>query len=309
MTGNPAMGGIPLVFGGNVLGWTADRDASFRVLDAFYEAGGRMIDTAEGYSAWVPGLKGGESETMIGHWLSERGVRKDVLIGTKTGMGAPPGALRPEKVRDAMEGSLERLQTDYVDLYYVHRDNDDVPQDEVVGCYDELVRAGKTRAVGASNFTPERFASALDIAERTGATGFSVLQNHYNLVSRQEYEGAMQQLCVARGIAMLPYFGLASGYLTGKYRTQSDLGEGRGAAMGPMLERGAPVLAAMDEIVAETGASHVSVALAWLTAQPGVYAPIASARSVEQLQGLLDHLSLELNDDQVNRLSAAGTGL
>lgn len=308
MSENPAFGGIRLVFGGNVLGWTADRDASFRVLDAFFEAGGRMIDSAEGYSAWVDGLKGGESETVLGEWVEDRGLRKEVLIATKTGMGGTPGALQPDKVRAAMEGSLERLRTDYVDLYYVHRDNDDVPQEEVVACYDELVRSGKTRAVGASNFTPKRLASALDIANRTGATGFSVLQNHYNLVARREYEGAMQDLCVKRGIAMLPFFSLASGFLTGKYRTQDDFTGARGSMVGHLLEKGAPVLAVMDKIAEETGASHVSIALAWLSAQPGVYAPIASARNVEQLDGLLAHLKLELDESQLARLSEAGSG-
>lgn len=309
MSDNPALGGIRLVFGGNVLGWTADRDASFRVLDAFYEAGGRMIDSAENYSSWVEGNKGGESETILGEWIEARGVRSDVLIATKTGSGGTPGALRPERVHAAMEASLERLRTDYVDLYYVHRDNDDVPQDEVVACYDGLVRTGKTRAVGASNFTPARLASALDIAERTGATGFSVLQNHYNLVERQEFEGAMQSLCIERGVAMLPYFSLASGYLTGKYRTAGDVAGDRGKFVGHLLEKGAPVLAVMDDIAAETGASHVSIALAWLSAQPGVHAPIASARNVEQLEGLLAHLTLELDANQLQRLTDAGTGL
>ncbi len=307
MTSHPAIGGIRLCLGGNVFGWTADQDASFAVLDKFYEAGGRMVDTAQGYSDWAPGHVGGESEAMIGKWLEARGVRADMLIATKTGMHCNPGDLAPAKVAEEVDKSLERLRSNYVDLYYAHRDDATVPLDEVAGGFDALVKAGKVRELGASNFTADRLTAAIDTAQAAGLTPYSVLQNEYNLVRRSDYEGAVQDLCVARGIAALPYFGLASGFLTGKYRTTADFAQSaRGYGMDRFFEQGLPILGVMDVIASETGASHAAIALAWINAQPGIAAPIASARAPEQLDALLEAVTLELSEEQLARLSATG---
>jgi aryl-alcohol dehydrogenase-like predicted oxidoreductase len=304
---HPGIGGIRLCFGGNVFGWTLDLDASFAILDAFYEAGGRMIDSAEGYSAWAPGNKGGESETVLGQWLESRGVRKDMLIGTKTGMGGPPYALKPEKVAAALEGSLERLRTDYVDIYYAHRDDKTTPLDEVVSGYDALVKAGKARELGASNYTAERLAEITTLADAMGATPFTVMQPKFNLVWRHEYEGALQDLCVARGIAVLPYYGLASGFLSGKFRKPEDLeGSARGFGAREFAENGGwAMLPVLDAVAAEAGATPAQVALAWLRTQPGIAAPLASATKMEQLADLIASASLELSEAQSRRLTDA----
>lgn len=307
MTDHPSIAGIPLVLGGNVFGWTADEDASFEVLDAFYEAGGRMIDTAQAYSVWIDGHVGGESEAVIGKWLESRGVRKDMRIATKTGMMGFAEDLAPKAIAEELEKSLERLRTDYVDLYYAHRDSDKTPLAEIAQGFDALVKAGKVRELGASNFTAERLSAAIAAAEGVGAVPYTVLQNEYNLVKRDQYEGAVQTLCVERGIAALPFYGLASGFLTGKYRSEADLDKherGRGTVR--YLEKGLPILAVMDEISAETGASLAAIALAWLNAQPGVAAPLASARNVQQLETLIEGARLRLSDEHVSRLTAAG---
>lgn len=307
---HPSLGGLRLCFGGNVFGWTLDRDRSFEILDAFYEAGGRMIDTAEGYSSWIPGNKGGESETIIGEWLEVRGVRKDMLIGTKTGMGGPPLALKPEAVARALDGSLERLRTDYVDLYYAHRDDLTTPLDEVVAGFDALVQAGKARELAASNYTADRLAEVTAIADRMGLTPFTVLQPKYNLVWRQEYEGALQDLCVCRGIAVLPYYGLASGFLSGKFRKPEDWqGSTRAHALAEFANNGGwETLAVLDSVAAEAGATVAQVALAWLNAQPGIAAPLASATTKAQLADLAKAVTLELSPEQLARLSAPVTG-
>ena len=304
---HPSVGGIPLVFGGNVFGWTLDRDKSFAVLDAFYEMGGRMIDTAEGYSSFVPGNVGGESETILGQWFDARGVRKDMLIGTKTGMGGPPFALKPDKVREAFAGSLERLRTDYVDLYYAHRDDLTTPLDEVVSAYDELLQSGQARELGASNYTAERLAEIVAVAEGLGKAHFTVLQPKYNLIWRHEYEGALQDLCVAKNIAVMPYYGLASGFLSGKFRKSADwAGSTRAHALNEFAENGGwDMLAGMDEVAAETGATLAQIALAWLVRQPGIAAPLASATSVAQLADLVKGVTLQLEDSQLERLTAA----
>lgn len=303
---HPAIAGFRLVLGGNVFGMTADRDRSFEVLDAFYAAGGRMIDTAEGYSDWVPGHKGGESETVIGEWLESRGLRSDMRIHTKTNMYGKPGLSAPEPVARALDASLDRLRTDYVDLYYAHRDEAETPLDQVVAGFDALVRAGKARSVGASNFSTERLAQARDLAARAGATPFSVLQNEYNLVERAGYEGAVQDYCVANGVAMLPYFGLASGFLTGKYRTSEDFAKYvRGDQARAYAAKRPGLLAVLDDVVRESGATHAQVALAWLNAQPGIGAPIASATSAEQVRELCGAATLDLTAEQLARLSAA----
>ncbi len=307
MSSHPSIGGIRLCLGGNAFGWTADQDASFAVLDKFYEAGGRMVDTAQGYSVWVPGHVGGESETMIGKWLAARGVRGEMLIATKIGMDGAPGGLTPDRLASELEKSLERLQTDYVDLYYAHRDDTLTPLDEIAGGFDQLVKAGKVREIGASNFTAERLEEACEAAEAFGYVPYTMLQNEYNLVNRGDFDTPLQQLCAQRGIALLPYFGLASGFLTGKYRSTADFAQSaRGAGMERFFEKGLPVLGVMDVIAAETGASHAAIALAWLNAQPGIAAPIAGARIPQQLDAFIESLSLELTDEQLKRLTDAG---
>ncbi|MEN9683125.1 MAG: L-glyceraldehyde 3-phosphate reductase [Pseudomonadota bacterium] len=307
MSAHPAIAGLPLVLGGNVFGMTADQDASFAVLDAFYAAGGRMIDTADVYSAWVPGHKGGESETMLGKWFAASGKRTEMKLHTKTGMLGGSELYEPARVLQSLEASLERLQTDYVDLYYAHRDYEELPMADIVAAFAGAAKTGKVRALGASNFTAARLTEALDAAEQQGAMPFSVLQNEYNLIARAAYGADLQNLCTVRGIPMLPFFGLASGFLTGKYRTTADLSQSpRGARMGDLLVSGAPMLAVMDDVVRETGATHAQVALAWLRVQPGIGAPIASATSAAQLNELAGAAQLTLSEEQLARLSATG---
>ena len=295
----------PFVLGGNVFGMTADREASFAVLDRFVELGGGMVDTADVYSAWVPGHKGGESETMMGAWLRESGARDKVLIATKVGM--MPGGLKPDRIRDAVQGSLDRLGTDVIDLYFAHKDDPDVPLDEVLGAFAELVDAGIVRAIGASNYSAERLAEALRVADEKGLPRFTAMQPELNLLDRAQYEGPLQQLCIDEGLGVVTYFSLASGYLSGKYRSAADLGKSpRGARVKPYLEgKGPAVLAAMERIAAETGATLSQIALAWVAAQSGVTAPIASATTVGQLDELMGSLDLDLSDAQLAALSEA----
>lgn len=302
-----SIGGIPLVFGGNVFGWTLNRDQSFAVLDAFYELGGRMIDSAEGYSSFIPGNKGGESETIIGEWQESRGVRGDMLLTTKTGMGGPPLALRPEAVRRAFAGSLERLRTDYVDLYYAHRDDMTTPLDEVVSVYDELLQSGQARELGASNYTAGRLAEIIGVAEGMGKAHYTVLQPKYNLIWRHDFEGPLQDLCLAKHIAVTPYYGLASGFLSGKFRKAADwAGSTRAFPLNEFAENGGwEMLAVMDQVAAETGATLAQIALAWLVRQPGVAAPLASATSAAQLADLAKGVTLQLEEDQLARLTSA----
>jgi aryl-alcohol dehydrogenase-like predicted oxidoreductase len=301
---HPGLGGVRIAFGGNVFGWTIDQEQSFSVLDAFYEGGGRMIDSAEGYSSWVPGNKGGESEAIIGAWMESRGVRSEMRIGTKTGMGGPAGALAPQKVARALEASLERLRTDYVDLYYAHRDEPQTPIDEVVEGLDALVRTGKVRSLGASNFTPDRLAQSLDVAAKKGCAAYSVLQPGYNLVWRGEFPLELHRLAVDRGLAVLPYYALASGFLTGKYRSPDDLTGMRGGAARQFAENGWKALPVLDAVAREAGASPGAVALAWLNAQPAIHAPVASGTSVQQVRELCAAAALELSPDQLRRLTA-----
>jgi len=311
MTGKRPLGSsgleiAPLVLGGNVFGWTADRDASFAVLDAFVGGGGTMIDTADVYSAWVPGHKGGESETVIGEWLKASGKRDSVLIATKVGMMT--GGLAPDTIAAAVEGSLKRLGTDRIDLYFAHQDDANVPLADALGAFARLIEAGKVRCIGASNYGAARLKEAVDTAARLGLPHYSVLQPEYNLVSRHKFEGELQDLAIQHNIGVIPYYGLASGFLTGKYRSEADFGKSpRGGGMKKYLEGNGPaVLAAMDEVAEETGATHAQIALAWLAAQPGVTAPIASATSAEQVEDLLGAMRLGLTKDQIARLDAAG---
>jgi aryl-alcohol dehydrogenase-like predicted oxidoreductase len=298
-----------LVLGGNVFGWTVKGGAAFDILDRFAEAGGMMIDTADVYSAWAPGHKGGESESVIGAWLKRRGRRDDVLIATKVGMlpGEGGAKLEPARIAAAAEASIARLGT-HIDLYYAHQDDAETPLADSLAAFDALVKAGKVRAIGASNYSAGRLAEALAVSAREGLARYEVLQPEYNLMVRDKFEGALQRACIDENIGVLPYFGLASGFLTGKYRAEADKAQSiRGGRMDAYLnERGFRVLASLDEVAAEAGATPAQIALAWLAAQPGITAPIASATSVEQLEELLGVLTLELSAEQVARLTAAG---
>jgi aryl-alcohol dehydrogenase-like predicted oxidoreductase len=298
-----------LVLGGNVFGWTASGEEAFAILDRVVEAGGTMFDTADVYSAWVPGHKGGESESFIGEWLKRRGRRDDVLIATKVGMLPGEGGekLEPARIAAAAEASLRRLGT-HIDLYYAHQDDEKTPLGDTLAAFDALVKAGKVRAIGASNYSAARLGEALDISEREGLARYEVLQPEYNLMVRDRFEGELQRLCIDRNIGVLPYFGLAAGFLTGKYRSEADKAKSiRGGRMDAYLnERGFAVLEALDEVASEAGATPAQVALAWLAAQPGVTAPIASATSRAQLDELLGVLTLELSGEQVERLTVAG---
>ena len=298
----------PLMLGGNVFGWTADEATSFRILDAFVDGGGVMIDTADVYSAWVPGHEGGESETVIGRWLKVSGKRDRVLIATKVGMMA---GLAPDGIAAACDGSLRRLGIDRIDLYYAHKDDADVALADTLAAFDALVRAGKVRALGASNHEAPRLGEALDISAANGWAAYSVLQPWFNMVERLRYEAALQELCVARNIGVAPYYSLANGFLTGKYRSEADLGKSvRGTRNIEYLrtDKGRRVLAALDAVAAEMGATLAQIALAWTAAQPGVTAPIASATSVEQVEELMGALRLELSAGQLKTLDEASAG-
>ncbi len=297
----------PLMLGGNVFGWTADEATSHAILDAFVAGGFNAIDTADVYSGWVPGHKGGESETVIGTWLKARGRRDDVIIATKVGMWPAQPGLSAANIVAACEGSLKRLQTDYIDLYQSHRDDADTPQDETAEAFGRLVKAGKARAIGASNFDASRLSASLAISAEQGLPRYDTLQPAYNLVDRA-IEGPLQQLCVDQDVAIISYYGLASGFLTGKYRSAADLGKsprGAGAKKHLESERGQQVLAALDTVSAELGATPAQVALAWVMARPAVAAPIASATSLDQLEELMGAARLTLNAGQMARLDAA----
>jgi aryl-alcohol dehydrogenase-like predicted oxidoreductase len=301
----------PLILGGNVFGWTVDRARSFGVLDAFVAGGGRMIDTADVYSKWVPGHVGGESETIIGEWLAHRGRRDDVLVATKVGMEGFGGrGLAPERIASSVDGSLKRLRTDYIDLYFAHTDDSQTPLEATLEAFDRLVTAGKVRAIGASNYSAERLREALDTSARRSFASYSVLQPHYNLVERSKFEGALQDLCVQRDIAVVPYYALASGFLTGKYRSATDAGGSArgGAAKLYLNDHGLAVLNAVDNVARETMATPAQVALAWLASQPAVAAPIASATSVKQVEELAGAMRLQLTPEQRGLLDAASRG-
>ncbi|HEY0188211.1 MAG TPA: aldo/keto reductase [Cellulomonas sp.] len=298
---------LPLNLGGNVFGWTADGPTSVAVLDAFVAGGGSFIDTADVYSQWVEGHAGGESEAIIGDWMASRGNRADVVVATKVGQAAArPGTSRAA-VRAGIEGSLRRLRTDYVDLYYAHVDDQGTPLEETVAALGEVVAEGKARYVAASNFTADRLAEALRIADDLGVARFVALQPHYNLVHRDEYEGALADLAVREDLGVLPYWSLASGFLTGKYRDGGPTVDSQraGGALRYLDDRGRRVLAALDEVAAGRSTSVTAVALAWLRSRPGVVAPIASARTAAQLPDLLAGARLDLAADELAALTAA----
>lgn len=295
----------PLALGGNVFDWTADEATSFAILDAFVDAGGTMIDTADVYSAWVPGHGGGESERVIGRWLKRNSSKRDkVVIATKVGFFE---GLAPDKVLAACDASLERLGIDRIDLYYQHKDDSTVPLAESLGAFERLVEQGKIRAIGLSQFTAERLDEAVETALRLGFTPPSALQPWYNLVERQKFEGGLRDSALRHGLAVFPFYSLANGFLTGKYRSKDDLGKSvRGLRNVEYLEgKGMRVLHALDEIASETGASLATVALAWTMAQPAITAPIASATSVAQLAESIAALKLDLTPKQIARLDSA----
>ena len=302
----------PLVFGGNVLGWTADEATSFRLLDALLEAGLNAIDTADVYSAWAPGHQGGESETVIGRWLQRRGGRERVVIATKVGMtmGSGDKGLSKDWITRAVEDSLKRLGTDTIDLYQAHRDDEGVPLEETLAAFAGLIAQGKVRAIGASNYTAPRLHEALRASERLGLPRYESLQPHYNLVERTTYQGELQALCRAEGLGVIPYFALAAGFLTGKYRAEADLVKsprGERTARRYLADpRGPRVLAALDEVAARhPGATPAQVAIAWLIARPSVTAPIASATNLEQLADLVKAAQLRLDREDVEALDQA----
>jgi aryl-alcohol dehydrogenase-like predicted oxidoreductase len=296
----------PLALGGNVFGWTADEAASFAILDAFVEQGGNAIDTADGYSYWVPGHHGGESETVIGRWLKRRRKREDVLIATKVGWWEKRKGLTRANIIEGCEESLQRLGIESIDLYWLHRDDEQTRPAEYLGALDELVRAGKVRAVGASNFGVPRFNAALAESKRRKLVSFVAQQPEYSLLNR-EIEKDLMPVCAREGIAILPYFPLASGFLTGKYRTESDRTKSvRGGGAVKHLEgKGKPVLAALDAVAARHAATCAQVALAWVMAKPAIAAPIASATSVAQLTELMGALELKLAAEDLAQLDEA----
>ncbi|MCZ0980529.1 aldo/keto reductase [Streptomyces diastatochromogenes] len=298
---------FPVALGGNVFGWTADEAESFAVLDAYAAAGGNFVDTADVYSDWAEGNEGGESETVIGRWLASRGNRSDIVLATKVGAHARFKGLSAPTIKAGAEESLRRLGTDHIDLYYTHFDDESVPVEEIVTALDQLVKDGKVRAVAASNISPERLRASLDFAEAEGLTRYVALQPHYNLVSRDTYEGPLLETVERAGLSAVPYYGLASGFLTGKYRpgTTVDSVRASGAAGHLATERGQAVLSALDAVAEAHGAELATVALAWLAARPTVAAPIASARTVAQLPALVAAADLTLTEDELALLTRA----
>ncbi len=299
----------PLVLGTNVFGWTADEKTSFAILDAFVDGGFNAVDTADVYSRWSP-AGAGASETVIGNWIAQGGGRRDrIVLATKVGseMGEGMKGLSAQYIEQAVEASLKRLQTDYIDLYQSHRDDPDTPQDETAKAYERLVKAGKVRVIGSSNFTPERLKSALETAKALGAPRYESEQPLYNLYDRAGFEAGLQQLCIAEEVGVIPYYGLASGFLTGKYRSEEDLAKsprGRGAKK-YMDARGMKILAALDQVAGAHSATPAQVALAWVMAQPGLTGPIASATSVVQLDELMGSARLTLSAEDRKALDAA----
>jgi aryl-alcohol dehydrogenase-like predicted oxidoreductase len=299
---------LPLGLGGNTFGWTSDKQTSFAVLDAFVAGGGNLVDTSDSYSAWVPGNSGGESETIIGQWLAARGNRESVIVATKVDRHPQFRGLSRSNVLAAADASLARLRTGYIDLYYVHYDDPDVPVAEAAGVFSELQQAGKIRYVGLSNYTAPRLREWFAVAAAEGFAPPVALQPHYNLVERASYESSLAPVVAEFGLGVLPYYALASGFLAGKYRSAADhAGAARqpGAARYLTTPTGPAVLAALDSVSADRGVSPATVALAWLRTRPHVAAPLASARTVEQLPALLASAALELTADETAALDKA----
>jgi aryl-alcohol dehydrogenase-like predicted oxidoreductase len=298
----------PLAFGGNVFGWSADERQSFELLDAFVDTGFNLIDTADVYSAWVPGHPGGESETIIGRWLQHSGKRDRVLLATKVAKWARQPGLSPVNIQQAVNGSLRRLRTDHIDLYQAHEDDASVPLEETLGEFARLIEQGKVRAIGASNYSAERLAEALKVSREHNLPRYESLQPEYNLVSRAGYEKELEPLIRSEQLGVISYYALASGFLTGKYRNAADLARSsaRGGAVKKYLNpRGLQVLAALDAVAAAHGATPAQVALAWLMARPGITAPIASATSVRQWHELAGAAALTLSSSEIAQLDLA----
>lgn len=290
----------PIMFGGNVFGFTVDRERSFELLDAFVDAGFNSIDTANTYSRWVEGNEGGESETIIGAWMAERGNREEIIVATKVGhdMGQCGRGLSKAHIVQEVEASLQRLQTDYIDLYQAHCDDPDTPLEEVLEAFDGLMKSGKVRAIGASNYEAPRLREALDLARENDLPRYVTLQPHYNLYNRANFEAELQPLCLKEALGVLPYFPLASGFLTGKYRSKSDFSKSpRGGGMGKYLnERGLKILQALDTVASAYGTTPAAVALSWVMHQPSIVAPIASATKISQLKDFSVATRLDLGD-------------
>jgi aryl-alcohol dehydrogenase-like predicted oxidoreductase len=306
--GRSSLSVAPLAFGGNVFGWSVDEQRSFELLDAFVDAGFNLVDTADVYSAWAPGNRGGESETIIGKWLKRSGKRDKVILATKVGKWVEHTGLSPMNINEAVEGSLKRLQTDHIDLYQAHADDATVPLSETLGAFARLIEQGKVRVIGASNYNADRFADALKVSKQHNLPRYESLQPEYNLVSRSGYEKELEPLVLQEGIGVINYYALASGFLSGKYRSEADLAKSsaRGGSVKKYLTpQGLKVLATLDEIAAAHKATSAQVALAWLMARPGITAPIASATSVAQLQELFGTASLSLTPDEITALDDA----
>jgi aryl-alcohol dehydrogenase-like predicted oxidoreductase len=306
--GNSPLSIAPLAFGGNVFGWSADETRSFELLDAFVDAGCNLIDTADVYPAWVPGNQGGESEAIIGRWLKRSGKRDRVVIATKVGKWAEQPGLSPVNLQQAVDRSLQRLQTDYIDLYLAHEDDASVLLADTLGGFARLIEQGKVRAIGASNYNAHRFAEALAVSREHNLPRYEVLQPEYNLLERAGYENELEPLMRAENIGVISYYALASGFLSGKYRDETDLAKSsaRASAVKRYLNpRGLQVLAALDAVAANHQATVAQVALAWLIARPGITAPIASATSVTQLNDLIGAMKLQLSADEIAELDRA----
>jgi aryl-alcohol dehydrogenase-like predicted oxidoreductase len=307
--GNSDLQVYPIAFGGNVFGWTTDEARSFEILDAFTDAGFNLIDTADVYSAWVPGNHGGESESIIGNWMQQRKNREKVIIATKVGAGMGPGkkGLSKKYILQAAEDSLKRLKTDYIDLYQSHYDDLDTPIEETLEAYNQLIKAGKIRWIGASNMSPERLKQSLEIADQHGLPRYQTLQPEYNLYQREGYENNYEQIVLDNKLGVISYYSLASGFLTGKYRSEEDLGKSRrgGAVKSYMNDRGHRILKALDDVSEQYSAEEASVALAWLIARPSVTAPIVSVTSLGQLKDLARAAELKLNTEDIAILDDA----
>jgi len=307
--GNSGLETLPLAFGGNVFGWTTDESTSFRLLDEFVDSGFNLIDTADVYSKWASGNRGGESETIIGKWLRQTGKREKVILATKVGieMGPESKGLSGRYIRAAIENSLRRLQTDHIDLYQSHRDDPDTPLEETLATYGDLIREGKVRAIGASNYSAERLREALEVSRQGGYPGYQTLQPRYNLYDRADYETQLDPLCRENGLGVITYYSLASGFLTGKYRSEQDVGKSpRGEGASKMLdERGLRILKALDHLAGERGAGLATVSLAWLMHRPSITAPLASATNLEQLRELLLAPEFALDQSEIDLLDNA----
>ncbi|MES2891600.1 MAG: aldo/keto reductase [Bacteroidota bacterium] len=302
----------PLVFGGNVFGWTIDETKSFELLDAFVADGFSMIDTADAYSTWVPGNTGGESETIIGNWMKERKNREQVIIATKVGseMGESKKGLSKNYIHAAVDASLQRLQTDYIDLYQSHWDDPATPFEETLRAYEELKKSGKVRWIGASNLNAERLMESIEVSAANSLTGYQCFQTHYNLMERSLYETTLEKICLKYNLGVITYFSLAAGFLTGKYRTEADLGQSaRGGGVKKYLnEKGMKILAALDEVAGKYETTPATISLAWLIARPSVSAPIASATNTAQLTDLKKAVQLELDAEDIYLLNLASAG-